>query len=160
MKTTMWKVTRRLIKKSLGRFLSIMLLTMLGSMTLIGLKSAGSDINRSANEYFERLSAMELAVIGSQGLGAADEKEIREAPGVSEVEFGNFVDTTIANSSSAIRIYSAPRKLSKFEVVKGRLPKRQDEIALTDRYRGKYKIGSNIEFAEKRGVPEKLKRHT
>ena len=104
MKTTMWKVTRRLIKKSLGRFLSIMLLTMLGSMTLIGLKSAGPDINRSANEYFERLSAMDLAVIGSQGLGAADEKEIREAPGVSEVEFGNFVDTTIANSSSAIRI--------------------------------------------------------
>ena len=160
MKTTMWKVTRRLIKKSLGRFLSIMLLTMLGSMTLIGLKSAGPDINRSANEYFERLSAMDLAVIGSQGLGAADEKEIREAPGVSEVEFGNFVDTTIANSSSAIRIYSAPRKLSKFEVVRGKMPAREDEIALTDRYRGKYKIGGNIEFAEKRGVPEQLKRHT
>ena len=160
MKTTMWKVTRRLIKKSLGRFLSIMLLTMLGSMTLIGLKSAGPDINRSANEYFERLSAMDLAVIGSQGLGAADEKEIREAPGVSEVEFGNFVDTTIANSSSAIRIYSAPRKLSKFEVVRGKMPAREDEIALTDRYRGKYKIGDIIEFAEKRGVTEQLKRHT
>lgn len=98
MKQTMGKVTRRLIKKSLGRFLSIVLLTMLGSMTLIGLKSAGQDINRSANEYFERLSAMDLAVIGSQGFGAADEKEIREAHGVSEVEFGNFTDTTIANS--------------------------------------------------------------
>lgn len=77
MKQTMGKVTRRLIKKSLGRFLSIVLLTMLGSMTLIGLKSAGQDINRSANEYFERLSTMDLAVIGSQGLGAADEEEIR-----------------------------------------------------------------------------------
>ena len=138
MKQTMGKVTRRLIKKSLGRLLSIVLLTMLGSMTLIGLKSAGQDINRSANDYFERLSTMDLAVIGSQGLGAADEEEIREAPGVSEVEFGNFVDTTIANSSSAIRIYSAPRKLSKFEVVRGRMPSREDEIALTDRYRGKY----------------------
>lgn len=160
MKTTMWKVTRRLIKKSLGRFLSIMLLTMLGSMTLIGLKSAGSDINRSANEYFDKLDTMDLAVIASQGFGAADEKEIREAHGVSEVEFGNFTDTTIVKSSSSIRIYSAPRRISKFEVVKGRLPKRQDEIALTDRYRGKYKIGGNIEFAEKRGVPEQLKRHT
>ena len=160
MKTTMWKVTRRLIKKSLGRFLSIMLLTMLGSMTLIGLKSAGSDINRSANEYFDKFDTVDLAVIASQGFGAADEKEIREAHGVSEVEFGNFTDTTIAKSSSSIRIYSAPRRISKFEVVKGRLPKRQDEIALTDRYRGKYKIGSNIEFAEKRGVPEQLKRHT
>ena len=87
MKTTMWKVTRRLIKKSLGRFLSIMLLTMLGSMTLIGLKSAGSDINRSANEYFDKFDTMDLAVIASQGFGAADEKEIREAHGVSEVEF-------------------------------------------------------------------------
>lgn len=160
MKTTMWKVTRRLIKKSLGRFLSIMLLTMLGSMTLIGLKSAGSDINRSANEYFDKFDTMDLAVIASQGFGAADEKEIREAHGVSEVEFGNFTDTTIVKSSSSIRIYSAPRRISKFEVVKGRLPKRQDEIALTDRYRGKYKIGGNIEFAEKRGVPEQLKRHT
>lgn len=160
MKTTMWKVTRRLIKKSLGRFLSIMLLTMLGSMTLIGLKSAGSDINRSANEYFDKFDTMDLAVIASQGFGAADEKEIREAHGVSEVEFGNFTDTTIAKSSSSIRIYSAPRRISKFEVVKGRLPKRQDEIALTDRYRGKYKIGGIVEFAEKRGVPEQLKRHT
>ena len=160
MKTTMWKVTRRLIKKSLGRFLSIMLLTMLGSMTLIGLKSAGSDINRSANEYFDKFDTVDLAVIASQGFGAADEKEIREAHGVSEVEFGNFTDTTIVKSSSSIRIYSAPRRISKFEVVKGRLPKRQDEIALTDRYRGKYKIGGNIEFAEKRGVPEQLKRHT
>ena len=159
MKTTMWKVTRRLIKKSLGRFLSIMLLTMLGSMTLIGLKSAGPDINRSANEYFERLSAMELAVIVSQGLRAADEKEIREAPGVSEVEFGNFVDTTIANSSSAIRIYSAPRKLSKFEVVRGKMPAREDEIALTDRYRGKYKIGDIVEFSEKSDNLMQLKSH-
>ena len=159
MKTTMWKVTRRLIKKSLGRFLSIMLLTMLGSMTLIGLKSAGPDINRSANEYFERLSAMDLAVIGSQGLGAADEKEIREAPGVSEVEFGNFVDTTIANSSSAIRIYSAPRKLSKFEVVRGKMPAREDEIALTDRYRGKYKIGDIVKFSEKSDNLMQLKSH-
>lgn len=160
MKTTMWKVTRRLIKKSLGRFLSIMLLTMLGSMTLIGLKSAGSDINRSANEYFDKFDTMDLAVIASQGFGAADENEIRGAHGVSELEFGNFTDTTIAKSSSSIRIYSAPRRISKFEVVKGRLPKRQDEIALTDRYRGKYKIGDIIEFAEKRGVPEQLKRHT
>ena len=160
MKTTLWKVTRRLIKKSLGRFLSIMLLTMLGSMTLIGLKSAGPDINRSANEYFDKFDTMDLAVIASQGFGAADEKEIREAHGVSEVEFGNFTDTTIANSSSAIRIYSAPRKLSKFEVVRGKMPAREDEIALTDRYRGKYKIGDIVEFAEKRGFPEQLKRHT
>ncbi len=160
MKKTMGKVTRRLIKKSLGRFLSIMLLTMLGSMTLIGLKSAGPDINRSANEYFEMLSTMDLAVIGSQGLGAADEKEIREAPGVSEVEFGNFADTTIANSSSAIRIYSTPRKLSKFEVVRGRMPERENEIALTGRDRGKYKIGDIIEFSEKTESSEQLKRHT
>ena len=159
MKTTMWKVTRRLIKKSLGRFLSIMLLTMLGSMTLIGLKSAGQDINRSANEYFERLNTMDLAVIGSQGLGAADEEEIREAPGVSEVEFGNFVDTGLANSSSAIRIYSAPRKLSKFEVVRGKMPAREDEIALTDRYRGKYKIGDIVEFSEKSDNLMQLKSH-
>ncbi len=46
-----------------------------------------------------------------RGFGAADEKEIREAHGVSEVEFGNFTDTTIAKSSSSIRIYQRPQDI-------------------------------------------------
>lgn len=159
MTKTLNKIIYRLIKESCGRFLSIMLLLALGTMTLVGLKSTGTDINKSANEYFDKLNTLDVAVIGSRGLGEVDKKEIEESSGASEVEFGNFVDTTIANSTSSIRVFSAPRKISKFEIVKGKLPTKEDEIALTAGCRDKYKIGATIELLEKDDRFKQLRCH-
>ena len=70
MTKTLSKIIYRLIKDSHGRFLSIMLLLALGTTTLVGLKSTGSDISRSANKYFDKLNIMGVSIIGI-GLGLA-----------------------------------------------------------------------------------------
>lgn len=68
MKQTYWKDIRRAFGKSKGRFLSIMLLMMLGSFALVGLKVTGPDMQSTASSYLKKHNTMDLAVMSDYGL--------------------------------------------------------------------------------------------
>ena len=68
----------------------------------------------------------------------------------------------LKNSFDAFRLYSKPKDISTYEVVKGKLPNKQGEIALSSVYQDKYKIGDKIDFSEKKADNGKdvLKEHS
>ena len=59
-------------------------------------------------------------------------------------------DVVLKDSTDAFRLFSKPKDISTYEVVKGKLPSKQGEIALSSVYQDKYKIGDKISFSEKR----------
>ena len=89
---------------------------MLGSMTLIGLKVTGPDIDRGSDAYFERQRLLDLAVIGDYGLDKDDTRELKGIVKNGDLEFGYFTDATIAKSGSSIRAFSTPKFISKFDL--------------------------------------------
>src|SRR3712207_957767 len=98
-KRTLNKIIGKSFIQSKGRFISIMLLVMLGSMTFIGLKVTGPNIDHSSDVYYGKQNTLDLAVISDYGLDDKDKKEIETLVKDSQVEFGYFVDATIDNSS-------------------------------------------------------------
>lgn len=154
---TYWKDLLQSFTGSKGRFLSILTLMMLGSLALIGLKVASPNMERTAWDYIQKSNLADITVIADYGLDQADQEELQTLSG-AEVEFGYMTDLTLANSENAIRIFSKTDKISKFEVTQGRLPEKEDELALADFWKDRYQIGQVIYLSQKKGSNSQLKR--
>ena len=116
-KKTLNKDIRNAFRQSKGRFLSIMLLMMLGAFSLVGLKVSGPDIEDTLNSYMESANAADLFVVAGYGLSDEDQAEIKQEN--ADVEFGYFVDTVISDTPNAIRVFSQTTDISTFELVSG-----------------------------------------
>ena len=154
---TYWKDLFQSFTGSKGRFLSILTLMMLGSLAVVGLKVASPNMERTAWDYIQKSNLADITVIADYGLDQADQEELQTLSG-AEVEFGYMTDLTLANSENAIRIFSKTDKISKFQVTQGRLPEKEDELALADFWKDRYQIGQVIHLSQKKGSNSQLKR--
>ena len=154
---TYWKDLLQSFTGSKGRFLSILTLMMLGSLAVVGLKVASPNMERTAWAYLKETNTADVTVIGDYGLDQVDQEELQNHTG-ADVEFGYMTDLTLANSEDAIRIFSNTDKISKFQVTEGRLPEKEDELALADFWKDHYQIGQVIHLSQKKGSNSQLKR--
>ena len=152
-----WKDLLQSFTGSKGRFLSILTLMMLGSLALVGLKVASPNMERTAWTFLKNTNAADVTIIGDYGLDQADQAELQTLSG-ADVEFGYMTDLTLANSEDAIRIFSNTDKISKFQVTEGRLPEKENELALADFWKDRYQIGQVIYLSQKKGSNSQLKR--
>ena len=155
-KKTLNKDIRNSLRQSKGRFLSIMLLMMLGAFSLVGLKVSGPDIEDTLNSYMEQANAADLFVVAGYGLSDEDQAEIKQEN--ANVEFGYFADTVIGDTPNAIRVFSQTTDISTFELVSGDFPTKSNEVALAETMANQYKIGDTIRLNES-GSSTLLKEH-
>ncbi len=155
------KDIRRSITGSMGRFLSIFSLMVLGVFAFVGLKVSGPDMRATAERFYTQHQLADLTVTSTAGLSQSDQTLISGAAGVKTAEFGYFRDVLFKNSDTAIRLFSATEKLSTYEVVSGKMPAATNEIAIDYLFEGKYKLGESVSFSEeKTNGAYVLKNHT
>ena len=153
-----WKDLFASFTHSKGRFLSILTLMLLGSLALVGLKVTTPNMHRTANQFIQQQKMLDLAVMGDLGLDQVDQEELLRVKG-ARVEFGSLLDLTVKGTGEAIRLFSAPKSLSSFRVTKGRLPKKEGELALASFWEDRYQIGDTLTLEEKSGTRSSLKRN-
>lgn len=154
------KDIRKLITSSFGRFISIMFLMLLGSLALVGLAVTGPDMRKTGTNYFEKLNTADITIISDYGIDTSEKEQIEKASNIKNVEYIYLKDVTIDNQNDSIRVFSKPASISMYEITEGNLPNEDNEIAISDKYKGDYKIGDTIKFTEKsENDEETLKNH-
>lgn len=138
--------------KSKVRFFSIFSLMMIGSLALVGLKVTTPNMQRTAQVYIDQTQLFDLAVMGDYGLSDQDVAELKTIEG-ARVEFGYLTDVTVAGTNQAVRIFSVPDRISKPQVISGKLPTESHELALADKLQDTYQLGDRIQFATKEDSP-------
>lgn len=151
-KKILWKDINKAFSNSWGRFFSIMMLMALGSFALVGLFVTGPDMRETGRNYFKDLNTADLTIIGDYGINDADKDIIEKTSGIKEVEYIYLKDVVANNTNISFRIFSMPKAVSKYEVVEGKMPTMEDEIAIDSAYSKDYKIGDNIAFTEKADI--------
>ena len=151
-----WKDLFGSFTHSIGRFLSILTLMLLGSLALIGLKVTTPNMHRTANQFIQQQKMLDLAVMGDLGLDQGDQEELLGLKG-ARVEFGSLLDLTVKGTGKAIRLFSPPKSLSSFRVTKGRLPKKEGELALASFWEDRYRLGDTLTLEEKVGTRSSIK---
>ncbi|MEX2785222.1 FtsX-like permease family protein [Streptococcus sp. H49] len=146
-KKVFWKDIRKSFSSSKGRFLSIMLLMMLGAFALTGLKVTTPDMEKTASQYLKKSNTMDISVISEYGFSVNDRKEIDSIKDV-EAEYGYMSDVTIEGTNDAVRIFSNSKGISIYHLVSGNLPSQSNEIAISSTLENRYGIGDTIQFTQ------------
>lgn len=117
------------IKKTYNRFLSILLIVALGVAFFSGLRACRSDMELTADDYYDDLNLMDLRVISTLGLTKEDVEAISALEGVKEVEPAYALDvlTNIDGNELVLKTYSLNERVNQIYLVEGRAPESADE---------------------------------
>ncbi len=138
------------IKRSIARFLSILLIVALGVAFFSGIRASQPDMKISADHYYDSTQLMDIRVLSTLGLTEDDVEAIRQVKGVKDAEPAYSVDVlcNAKDTETVVKVMSRTDKMNQINVLEGRLPADTSECLadpqfLTDTG---YKIGDTIEF--------------
>ena len=125
-------MTGRLIRKTPGRFLSLLAIVLLGTAFYIGVSAISKAMSTSVNRYDDLLNLKDITIYSNYGFDQADVDAVEQLDSIVLAEGSSFVDVySVYEDSSAItRIHSwsPDAQINQFVLRSGRLPERKDEV--------------------------------
>ena len=95
MRKTFFKNLFRDIKKTLSRFLSIVIIIAVGVAFYAGVRATSPDMKKSGDLYFNKSNLMDFKLISTLGLTKDDVAEVEKQNGVVKVQGAYSVDAVI-----------------------------------------------------------------
>lgn len=134
----------REIKKSSGRFISILFIVALGVAFFSGIRAAEPDMRFTGDAYFDGANLMDIKVLSTLGITEDDIKAFEELDSIAACEGGYSEDflTNTEEEQFALHIMSMPKGMNEVAVTEGRLPEKVGEC-LADDEMG-YQVGDTI----------------
>lgn len=155
----------REIKKSLGRFISIFAIVMIGVAFFSGVKASVPVMKKSADTYFDKNHLMDFRILSNLGMTQDDAQEIAKLKGVEGVYPTHTMDftTNLKEKEYVFKVHGMPKNtnsdnyMNRLNIVEGRLPEKNGEIVIeygkiTDGK--KYQLGDKIKL--KTGTSDKI----
>ncbi|RDG26689.1 ABC transporter permease [Lactiplantibacillus plantarum] len=152
MMKTLNKNIRREFKLSLGRFISVSALLMLGVFVLVGLNVTGPNMRQTAQQTYHKVKLADAKITTTLPLDQADRRYLSKLATVKQIAFGYSTDVLIKGTNQAIRVDSMPATLSKIVLTSGHKPQNSHEIVLSDQQRGLYRLNQMITFQAAKSV--------
>lgn len=153
MTPALFKDLLREIKGSIGRYLSILLITALGVAFFAGIKASAPDMKNSADAYFDKYAMQDVQVFSTVGLDQEDIDAIKKISGVEAAQGQFTADFLVRNDSRELTIkvisFQKDQSLNKPRLVEGRMPKNEHEClaemdSATGKIFGTFEIGDTI----------------
>lgn len=134
----------REIKKSSGRFFSILFIVALGVAFFSGIRASEPDMRITGDSYFDRANLMDIKAISTLGITEDDVKAFEELELISKAEGAYSADflTDEVENQSALHVMSLSEGMNHTAVTEGRLPEKIGECLADDE--AGYQIGDKI----------------
>lgn len=148
----------REIKHSFKRFLSLLVMSMLGVLVFVGIKMAAPDMLASLDKYYDDNNVYDVKIVSTLGLTDDDINELKKVNGVKNV-YGSYSKDVLANikdDEPVIKVIGINNHVNKIELKQGRLPKKNNEIVVEETLlkRENVKIGDKITINDKETFKE------
>lgn len=143
----MIKTTIREIRGSLGRYMAILAIVMLGVGLFSGLKATTPAMIATENDYLAQQNFFDFRLLSTVGFDEEDVKELTELDEVADVEGAVSVDALCIlgeGNESVYKIHTLPESINRVVLTAGRMPERADECLLDSALYGEEAIGKQI----------------
>lgn len=133
-----------MLSKTKSRFISIFVITLIGSAFFAGLRLSPGIMNISTDRYLDNQQYADLTLIPTYGITKDDIEEIRKIDGVEAVEGIYFFDAQIQDGKDydGMVVYSYSDQFNLPYLVDGRLIKNENECLIDYQY----KLSRNLEL--------------
>ena len=151
MSSGMIKTTIREIKGSLGRFVAIMAIVMLGVAFFAGLKVTTPVMVATGNTYLAERNFYDFRLLSTIGFEEDDVQKLRELDEIADAEGSIFVDAICAiedGNESVYKIQALTETINMLVLTEGRMPENADECVLDAALYGENVLGSKITVTE------------
>lgn len=147
MSNGMIKTTVREIKGSLGRYMAILAIVMLGVGLFMGLKVTTPAMIVTENDYLAEQDFFDFRLLSTVGFDKEAVAQVAALNEIADVEGAISIDALCAfgeGNESVYKIHTMPEKINRVVVTAGRLPESADECVLDAALYGEEVIGSQI----------------
>lgn len=149
MRKTFFKNLFRDIKKTLSRFLSIVIIIAIGVAFYAGIRATSPDMKLSADAYFSENNLMDFKLISTLGLTKDDISEVEKQKGVTKVEGSYSIDAVIEKDKRllVLNINSQPEEnaINSLRMVSGRKANTDNEAVVEE----KFLLQNNLKLNDK-----------
>ena len=124
-----WKDTIREIKRSFGRYFSLMIITALGAAAVAGIQASSINMRAIADKTYKERALYDIQIKSTTGFSDDDISALQDISGVGTVMPTSLFDVYIYFESEVrtMRTFALPDSLNKIELVTGRLPENAGE---------------------------------
>ena len=147
MSSGMIKTTVREIKGSLGRYMAILSIVMLGVGLFAGLKATTPAMIATENTYLAEQNFFDFRLLSTIGFAEEDIEELAALEEAADVEGTISVDAICAfgdGNESVYKIHAVPETINRVVVTAGRMPESADECVLDAALYGEEMLGAQI----------------
>lgn len=146
------KDTFREIRKTYKRFISILLMAMLGIAVFVGITQSGLNMRYSLLKYFNESNVFDIKIASTLGFTRDDLEHIKGLDGIKEA-YGNYEKDVLLNVDDAEYVVSMKEynnNVNKVEIVEGKSPEDEKECAVEEKVITEHnlKIGDIISITE------------
>lgn len=129
------KSIKREIISSKARFFSILIIIFLGVAFYSGIKSAGPDMNKAINKFYDEQNLMDSKIVSTLGLTDKDLEILNNDDKILDFYGSHTIDVNLTNINNLVKFmeYDDENNINNFVVIEGRLPENSGEIALDER---------------------------
>ena len=155
MKKSLLKDSIREIKNTYKRFISLVLIVLLGVGFFAGIRATSPDMKDTIDTYFDTQNVMDVQIISTLGLTEDDVTAISNLEGIEEAVGAYSFDATFNSGENeyVVKIQSMPESINMLKLVDGSFPQNSDECVVEPALLSSshYNIGDYIELS-----PEKI----
>ena len=148
MKKALLKDCFKEIIKGFKRFISILLIVLLGVGFFAGIKATSPDMKLTLDTYFDDKNVMDIQVISTLGLTDDDITELKKLDLIENAEGTYQTDAvvTAGDKQVVVKLESLASSINALQVTSGRLPENQNECVVEEAFlQGtEYNIGDTI----------------
>ena len=134
------------IRKSPGRFLSILFIVALGVAFFSGIRASEPDMRLTGDAYFDESNLMDIKALSTYGVTQNDVDAIAKIDGVEKAEGAYSADfmQIVDKKQKVLHVISLQDDMNQVKLSDGQMPKKAGEC-LADQDAG-YKVGDTIEL--------------
>ncbi len=136
MASALRKDTLRTIARERKRFVSILLICVLGTTMVCGLRAACVDLRQSADSFFSQQGLYDLRIQSTLGLTEEDVEAVAALDGVEQAA-GAYEETTytqLGSRRASVGVKALQNGFNEPYLLDGRLPESANEVAVTENY--------------------------
>lgn len=135
--------TIRKIKKSFGRYFSLIVIVFIGAALFGSLQLCAPSIKNVQKKYYDDTHLMDLKITGTLGLTDQDVKSLKQLKSVNQA-VGSY-SKEVLDDSKTVKIHAIEDEINGFQLVEGTMPRQNDECLADASH---YQVGDIIKITE------------
>lgn len=142
------KDTVKEITNTFKRFISLMLIVLLGVGFFAGIRVTSPDMRNTLDKTFDQYEAMDIQVLSTLGITKKDIAALEKIEGVEKIEASYSTDAVvnIGETEEVVKLMALSDYINQAKIIEGRLPENNKECVVEPRFllETEHQIGDSI----------------